>query len=308
VKLPAIEVIDMAEYSRKKQTVGPFSDPLVEAMSNALKEKKQIILFQNRRGYAPLLECKTCGWVPKCKHCDVSLTLHKNADKLVCHYCGYTIPAPKICPNCEENKFINMGYGTEKIEDDLQNLFPDARIMRMDLDTTRTRTAYEKIIGDFQQGKTDILIGTQMVSKGLDFPNISLVGVMAADMSLNIDDYRASERTFDLITQVCGRAGRGVKAGRAVIQTYAPENEVINMAKGYGYKTIISHRSGETADTSIADIAVAMNAGFIKTGAPARAERGEKYNRLLRIEAELGPAARYAPREIVSFVGDVKKN
>ncbi|MBO7272550.1 MAG: primosomal protein N', partial [Bacteroidaceae bacterium] len=185
VKLPHIEVIDMAEYSRKKQTVGTFSDPLVEAMSNALKEKKQIILFQNRRGYAPQMECKTCGWVPRCKHCDVSLTLHKNSNKLVCHYCGYTIPAPVHCPNCEEKKFMTLGYGTERIEDDLQNLFPEARIERMDLDTTRTRTAYEKIIEDFQQGKTDILIGTQMVSKGLDFDNVAVVGIINADTLLN---------------------------------------------------------------------------------------------------------------------------
>ena len=161
--MPLIEIIDIKELGQKKQMEGQFSDPLIEAMSNALKEKKQIILFQNRRGYAPLLECRTCGWVPRCKHCDVSLTLHKNAGKLTCHYCGYTIPAPKMCPNCEESNFVNLGYGTEKIEEELSNLLPEARIARMDLDTTRTRNAYEKIINDFQRGKTDVLIGTQMV-------------------------------------------------------------------------------------------------------------------------------------------------
>ena len=245
VKLPAIEVIDMAEYSRKKQTVGPFSDPLVEAMSNALKEKKQIILFQNRRGYAPLLECKTCGWVPKCKHCDVSLTLHKNADKLVCHYCGYTIPAPKICPNCEENKFINMGYGTEKIEDDLQNLFPDARIMRMDLDTTRTRTAYENIIGDFQQGKTDILIGTQMVSKGLDFDNVAVVGIINADTLLNYPDFRATERAYQLMSQVAGRAGRKNGEGKVYLQTRMSDAPVIPLIVKNDYATFYDQQLGE---------------------------------------------------------------
>ena len=227
VKLPHIEVIDMAEYSRKKQTVGTFSDPLVEAMSNALKEKKQIILFQNRRGYAPQMECKTCGWVPRCKHCDVSLTLHKNSNKLVCHYCGYTTPATVHCPNCEEKKFMTLGYGTEKIEDDLQNLFPEARIERMDLDTTRTRTAYEKIIEDFQQGKTDILIGTQMVSKGLDFDNVAVVGIINADTLLNYPDFRATERAFQLMAQVAGRAGRKNGQGTVFLQTRMSDAAVI---------------------------------------------------------------------------------
>ena len=245
VKLPAIEVTDMLEYSRKKQTVGPFSDPLVEAMSNALKEKKQIILFQNRRGYAPLLECKTCGWVPKCKHCDVSLTLHKSADKLVCHYCGYTIPAPKICPNCEENKFINMGYGTEKIEDDLQNLFPEARIRRMDLDTTRTRTAYENIIGDFQQGNTDILIGTQMVSKGLDFDNVAVVGIINADTLLNYPDFRATERAYQLMAQVAGRAGRKNGEGKVFLQTKMADAPVIPLIVKNDYATFYDQQLGE---------------------------------------------------------------
>ena len=227
VKLPQIEVIDMAEYSRKKMTVGAFSDPLVEAMGNALKDKKQIILFQNRRGYSPQLECKNCGWVPRCKHCDVSLTLHKNSNKLVCHYCGYTTPAPIHCPNCEEKKFITLGYGTEKIEDDLQNMFPDARIRRMDLDTTRTRTAYENIIEDFQNGKTDILIGTQMVSKGLDFDNVAVVGIINADTLLNYPDFRATERAFQLMSQVAGRAGRKNGQGTVYLQTKMSDATVI---------------------------------------------------------------------------------
>ena len=209
-------------------------------MSNALKEKKQIILFQNRRGYAPQMECKTCGWVPRCKHCDVSLTLHKNSNKLVCHYCGYTTPAPVHCPNCEEKKFMTLGYGTEKIEDDLQNLFPEACIERMDLDTTRTRSAYEKIIEDFQQGKTDILIGTQMVAKGHDFPDVTVVGVMGADAALANDDYRAGERAFSLITQVVGRAGRASKPGVALIQTFKPESEIMELCCRGDYEEFYS--------------------------------------------------------------------
>jgi primosomal protein N' (replication factor Y) len=235
----------MAEYSRKKQTVGTFSDPLVEAMSNALKEKKQIILFQNRRGYAPQMECKTCGWVPRCKHCDVSLTLHKNSNKLVCHYCGYTIPAPVHCPNCEEKKFMTLGYGTEKIEDDLQNLFPEARIERMDLDTTRTRTAYEKIIEDFQQGKTDILIGTQMVSKGLDFDNVAVVGIINADTLLNYPDFRATERAFQLMAQVAGRAGRKNGKGKVFLQTRMSDAAVIPQIVKNDYASFYNQQLGE---------------------------------------------------------------
>ena len=245
VKLPHIEVIDMAEYSRKKMTVGTFSDPLVEAMSNALKEKKQIILFQNRRGYAPQVECKNCGWVPRCKHCDVSLTLHKNSNKLVCHYCGYTTPTPIYCPNCEERNFTTLGYGTEKIEDDLQNLFPEARIERMDLDTTRTRTAYEKIIEDFQQGKTDILIGTQMVSKGLDFDNVAVVGIINADTLLNYPDFRATERAFQLMAQVAGRAGRKNGQGTVFLQTRMSDAAVIPQIVKNDYVTFYDQQLSE---------------------------------------------------------------
>ena len=245
VKLPEIEVIDMQEFTRRKLTVGPFSDPLVEAMGNALKEKKQIILFQNRRGYSPMLECRNCGWVPHCKHCDVSLTLHKKAGKLVCHYCGYTIPEPVHCPNCEERHFVNPGYGTEKIEYELQKLFPTARIERMDLDTTRSRTAYENIINDFQCGKTDILIGTQMVSKGLDFDNVSVVGIINADTLLNYPDFRSTERAFQLMAQVAGRAGRKNGQGKVFLQTKMSDAPVIPLIVKTDYATFYDQQLGE---------------------------------------------------------------
>ena len=245
IQMPRIEVIDIAELGRKKQMEGQFSDPLIEAMSNALKAGKQIILFQNRRGYAPLLECKTCGWVPRCKHCDVSLTLHKTAGKLTCHYCGYTIPAPKMCPNCEEANFVNLGYGTEKIEEELSNLFPEARIARMDLDTTRTRSAYEKIISDFQQGKTDVLIGTQMVSKGLDFDNVAVVGILNADILLNYPDFRATERSFQLMAQVAGRAGRKSEQGTVYLQTKTPDAPVIPLIAANDYLRFYDSQLGE---------------------------------------------------------------
>ena len=245
IKMPHIEVVDMQEHQRRKLVTGAFSDPFVEAMSDALKNGQQIILFQNRRGYAPLMECKTCGWVPKCKHCDVSLTLHKSAGKLTCHYCGYTIPAPVHCPNCEERNFINLGYGTEKIEDDLHNLFPEARIERMDLDTTRTRNAYEKIITDFQQGKTDILIGTQMVSKGLDFDNVAVVGIINADTLMNYPDFRATERAFQLMAQVAGRAGRKSGQGKVFLQTKMTDAPVIPMIVGNDYAAFYDQQIGE---------------------------------------------------------------
>lgn len=227
LQLPKIEIVDIQDMSRRKRMTGPFSDPLVESMSNALKENRQIILFQNRRGYSQLLECRTCGWVPRCKHCDVSLTLHKNASKLTCHYCGYSIPAPRICPNCEENNFVDLGYGTEKIEDELQKIFPGIETVRMDLDTTRTRTAYENIINDFQQGKSKILIGTQMVSKGLDFDNVAVVGILNADILLNYPDFRAAERAFQLMAQVAGRAGRKEETGKVILQTRQPDSPII---------------------------------------------------------------------------------
>ncbi len=235
IQMPEIEVSDIKELAHRKQMTGPFGDPLAEAMKASISKGKQIILFQNRRGYSPMLECRNCGWVPRCKHCDVSLTLHKSNNKLTCHYCGYTIPAPKICPNCEENNFINPGYGTEKIEDELQNMLPEARIARMDLDTTRTRTAYEKIINDFQQGKTDILIGTQMVSKGLDFDNVDVVGILNADILLNYPDFRAAERAFQLMAQVAGRAGRKNGRGKVFLQTRQPDSPIISQIVANDY-------------------------------------------------------------------------
>lgn len=245
VNLPKIEVIDMQEHIRTKRYIGPFSDPLIEAIGTALKEKKQVILFQNRRGYSPQIECKTCGWIPRCKHCDVSLTLHNNAGKLVCHYCGYTIPKPVHCPNCEERNFITLGYGTEKIEDDLQNLFPNARIVRMDLDTTRSRSAYENIIEDFQNGETDILIGTQMVSKGLDFDNVAVVGIINADTLLNYPDFRATERAFQLMAQVAGRAGRKSGKGTVFLQTKMTDTPVIPQIVNNDYQAFYNEQLGE---------------------------------------------------------------
>ena len=227
IQLPHIEKVDIKELAHQKRMKGPFSPMLVEEIRKALDNKEQVILFQNRRGFAPMLECHTCAWVPKCKNCDVSLTYHKGMNQMTCHYCGYTIPMPRMCPACGGTDLRNHGFGTERVEDDVKLVFPEARVARMDLDTTRTRTAYERIITDFEEGKTDILIGTQMVSKGLDFERVSVVGILNADTMLNYPDFRSFERAYQLMAQVAGRAGRKNKRGLVILQTKSPDLPVI---------------------------------------------------------------------------------
>lgn len=245
IQLPEIIPVDIKELHRKKKMNGPFSPLLLQYIREALEQKEQVILFQNRRGFAPMIECNTCGWVPKCKNCDVSLTYHKGLNQLTCHYCGYTYQLPRICPACEGTDLRNRGFGTEKIEDDIKALFPDARVARMDLDTTRTRTAYERIISDFQQGKTDILIGTQMVSKGLDFDHVSIVGILNADTMLNYPDFRAYERAFQLMAQVAGRAGRKNKRGRVVLQTKSIDHPIIPQVIANDYEAMVGGQLAE---------------------------------------------------------------
>lgn len=227
MQLPEIVVVDTKEAYHKKRMEGHFSDVLLEKIAKALGNNEQIILFQNRRGYAPYIECKGCAYVPKCKNCDVSLTVHKVFNTLTCHYCGYTEPIPTICPVCKTPNLITKGFGTEKIEDEIRQIFPDARVSRMDLDTTRSKKSYEKLITDFENHKVDILIGTQMVTKGLDFEHVSLVGILNADNMLNFPDFRAHERAYQLMAQVSGRAGRKNKRGLVVLQTSQPEHTVI---------------------------------------------------------------------------------
>lgn len=227
MQLPEIVVVDTKEAYHKKRMTGHFSDVLIEKIAKALINKEQIILFQNRRGYAPYIECKACAYVPKCKNCDVSLTVHKVFNTLTCHYCGYTEPIPTICPVCKTPNLSTKGFGTEKIEDEIRDIFPDARVSRMDLDTTRSKKSYDKLISDFEQYKVDILIGTQMVTKGLDFEHVSLVGILNADNMLNFPDFRAHERAFQLMAQVSGRAGRKNKRGLVILQTSSPQHQII---------------------------------------------------------------------------------
>ncbi len=235
IQLPEIQVVDVKDLRRRKMMSGPFSPQLLAAVREALKNGQQAILFQNRRGFAPMIECKVCGWVPKCKNCDVSLTLHKSINLLTCHYCGYTYPVPTECPNCGSTEIMGRGFGTEKIEDQIAEIFPEAKIARMDLDTTRTRNAYERLIADFSEGRTNLLIGTQMVSKGLDFDKVSVVGILNADSMLNYPDFRAYEHAFMMMAQVSGRAGRKGKRGLVILQTKNPTLPVIGQVVNNDY-------------------------------------------------------------------------
>lgn len=237
VAMPEIRVVDTKDLYRRKMMRGAFSPDLLEAMRTALRNKKQVLLFQNRRGFAPMVECKVCGWVPKCKNCDVSLTYHRSMNLLTCHYCGYTYPVPKQCPNCESTELLGRGYGTEKIEDRVRELFPEARIARMDLDTTRSAGAYGRIIDDFSCGKTDILIGTQMITKGLDFSGVTVVGILNADTMLNYPDFRAYEQAFQMLSQVSGRAGRRDERGLVILQTKSADLPVIQQVVAGDFQT-----------------------------------------------------------------------
>lgn len=235
IKLPAVEIVDTKDARRRKEMNGTFSGRLIALCRESIKAGEQAILFQNRRGYAPMVSCRQCGWVPKCENCDVTLTYHKYQHTLSCHYCGFTLTLPDLCPACKQPAIEVIGYGTERIEDDIDSLFPDAGILRMDLDTTRNKNSYEKIIDDFSSRKADILVGTQMVTKGLDFDGVSTVGILNADSMINFPDFRSHERAFNMMEQVAGRAGRKSKQGRVIIQTSDPENPVIRFVRTHDY-------------------------------------------------------------------------
>lgn len=248
IQLPSIEVVDMKDLYRRKMVSGPFSPRLLSAVRGALERGEQAILFQNRRGFAPMIECRQCGWVPKCPNCDISLTYHKSMNYLSCHYCGYTMKVPEVCPCCESKDIRGRGYGTEKIEDEIRSIFPEARIARMDLDTTHTRNAYERLINDFSTGKNNLLIGTQMVTKGLDFGKVSVVGILNADSMLNYPDFRAYEQAFMMMSQVSGRAGRKGKRGEVILQTKTPDLPVILYVVHNDYPTFFKELLDERCE------------------------------------------------------------
>ena len=246
IELPEIQVVDVADLQHRKMMEGPFSPLLLNKVREALERGEQAILFQNRRGFAPMIECRQCGWVPHCQHCDVSLTYHRQMNQLTCHYCGYTYRVPTECPCCGSTELKTRGFGTEKIEEQVREVFPEARVARMDLDTTRSRNAYERIIMDFGAGRTNILIGTQMISKGLDFDKVSVVGILNADSMLNYPDFRAYEHAFMMMAQVAGRAGRKGKRGLVILQTKSKDVPVIQQVVRNDYialyKDLIAER------------------------------------------------------------------
>ena len=236
VELPEIMVANLKQAYKRKQMHSVLTPQLYELTETALEKNEQIILFQNRRGYSPYVECFTCGWIPKCKNCDVSLTYHKYKNRLTCHYCGYSQTLPDSCDNCGSHEIKTRGFGTEKIEDELKSLFRNAKIARMDLDTTQLKNAFEKIIHNLENKKTDILVGTQMVTKGLDFDHVSVVGILNADNLINFPDFRAHERALQLMMQVSGRAGRKNNQGKVVIQTSQPEHPLFQLIRSQNYQ------------------------------------------------------------------------
>ena len=245
VHLPLIEIVDLNDERRRGRISGPMSARLAMMSREAVKGGEQVILFHNRRGFAPVVVCKQCGYVPKCQNCDVSLTYHRKAGEMVCHYCGATYKLPTICPACKEPAIEVYGYGTERIEEIAESSFPGARIMRMDLDTTRNKDSYLNIINDFSLGKADILVGTQMVTKGLDFERVSLVGILNADNLINFPDFRASERAFNMLEQVAGRAGRRNKRGLVIVQTSQPAHPILSYLQAHNYEGFYEHELEE---------------------------------------------------------------
>lgn len=245
IQLPEINIVNTKELRRKKQMKSILSPFLIDNIKEALARKEQIILFQNRRGFSSLIECKNCSWTPHCLHCDVSLTYHKHQQVMICHYCGAVYRVPTECPECKTPTLDTLGYGTERIEEEVKQLFPEAAIARMDLDTTRGKKSYENIISQFEENKTNILIGTQMVSKGLDFDNVSIVGILNADNLLNYPDFRAYEKAFQLMTQVSGRAGRKNKQGSVILQTGHPGHPLISYIRNNDYKSFFDSQMEE---------------------------------------------------------------
>jgi primosomal protein N' (replication factor Y) len=236
IKLPSVQLVDMLRARKRKEVRTYFSNQLIESIKTAIETKEKVILFQNRRGFAPYIECESCGWIPYCPNCDVSLTYHQFSNELVCHYCGFSVRTYKSCTKCNNTALSTKGFGTEKIEEDIKIIFPEAKTVRMDLDTTRSKMSYQKIISEFEEGDIDILIGTQMISKGLDFDNVQLVGIMNADNMLNYPDFRSHERSFQLMAQVSGRAGRKHKQGKVLIQTNNPEHPILHWVVDNNYQ------------------------------------------------------------------------
>ena len=335
VEMPEVETVDVKYVRHRKRMKGAFSPYLLENIQQALNKGEQIILFQNRRGFAPISECKDCGWTAKCRSCDVSLTYHKKIDLLKCHYCGYSEPPLKKCNFCGSLEVSVKGVGTEKIAEDLQPFFPDVTVHRMDLDTTSRKHAHQEIISAFEDKRIDILIGTQMITKGLDFDNVSVVGILNADSILNFPDFRSFERAYQLMAQVSGRAGRKKKRGKVIIQTYSPDNEIIESVKNNDYssmfkaemlerktfsyppyckliKVTATHRDYQLTNFAARDLAILMRQQFGKhvlgPEYPTVARIKNKFLKHILLKIEGGSSVKQAKKKLQYFIEQLNKN
>jgi len=282
IQMPDVEVVDIKLARKKRETKGMFTLDLVSKCRQALENKEQVILFQNRRGYSPYISCKECGWVPTCENCDVSLTYHKHIRTLSCHYCGYTRSMPDLCPACGLPGLEIVGYGTERIEDNVKEVFPDEKILRMDLDTTRNKNSYDRIIDEFSARKSNILVGTQMVTKGLDFDGVSIVGILNADSMISFPDFRSSERAFNMMEQVAGRAGRAHKQGKVVIQTTRPTHPIIDFVKKHDYKGFYEYEVGERKQFNFPPFTRIVNVYLKHRSEDTLTEVSVRYSNMLR--------------------------
>jgi len=299
IKMPDVKVIDTIAARKRREMSGLFSQELLADCRKALQADEQVILFQNRRGYSPMVRCKECGWVPKCENCDVSLTYHKHNHSLVCHYCGYTLTLPDLCPACQLPGIEIVGYGTERIEDDIDAVFPGEKISRMDLDTTRSKNSYDRIIDEFSQHRTNILVGTQMVTKGLDFDAVSIVGILNADTMINFPDFRSHERAFDMLEQVSGRAGRAHKQGKVIIQTSQPDHDVIKFVQAHDYEGFYHHELSDRKQFGYPPFTKVINIHLKHREDATVGELAVRYSGLLRQvfgTRVLGPMAPFVAR------------
>ena len=299
IKMPDVKVIDTIDARKRREMQGMFSNELIANCRQALNNNEQVILFQNRRGYSPMVRCKECGSVPKCENCDVSLTFHKHNRSLVCHYCGYTIPLPDLCPACKLPGLEIVGYGTERIEDDIDAVFPGEKISRMDLDTTRSKNSYDRIIDEFSAHRTNILVGTQMVTKGLDFDAVSIVGILNADTMINFPDFRSHERAFDMLEQVSGRAGRAHKQGQVIIQTSQPDHDVIKFVQSHDYEGFYEHELADRRQFNYPPFTKVINIYLKHREDATLGELAVRYSGLLRQvfgTRVLGPMAPFVAR------------
>ena len=308
IKMPEVKVIDTNKARKRREMSHLFSNKLIADCRQALKDGEQVILFQNRRGYSPMVRCKECGSVPKCENCDVSLTYHKHSRSLVCHYCGYTIPLPDLCPACQLPGLEIIGYGTERIEDDIDALFPGEKITRMDLDTTRNKNSYDRIIDEFSNHRTNILVGTQMVTKGLDFDAVSIVGILNADTMINFPDFRSHERAFDMLEQVSGRAGRAHKQGQVIIQTSQPEHDVIKFVQAHDYEGFYQHELADRKQFGYPPFTKVINIYLKHRDDATVGEMAVRYSSLLRQvfgTRVLGPMAPFVARVQSLFIRQI---